>query len=63
MMRFGFACRNNFIAHFFGEGNIHKRIAMNVTDLAFADAKFRASEAVWMSFNSLPTEQGINYLF
>jgi len=34
-----------------------------VTDLSFADAKFRAAKAVWMSFDAIPGEQGIYDLF
>ncbi len=63
MMWFGFLCCDDLIADLFWEGNIHKRVAVDVTDLAFADAKFRAAEAVWMGFDSLLCEQGVNYLF
>ncbi len=54
VMRPGFFCGYDLITDLFGEGNIHKRVAVDVTDLAFADAKFRAAEAVWMGFDALP---------
>jgi hypothetical protein len=36
---------------------------MNVTDLTLANAKFRAAETMWMRFDSIPGEQGIDNLF
>ena len=53
-MRLCLPSRDDFVADFFREGNIHQRVAVDVTDLAFADAKFRAAETV--RWDSMPSQ-------
>ncbi len=54
MMRLSLSCRNNFIAHLGGKGDIHKCITVNVTDLAAADPKFGPAETMRMPLHVLP---------
>jgi hypothetical protein len=45
-MRLGPPGGDHFIAYLFREGNIYKRIPMDVTNLALSDDIFHAAEAM-----------------
>ena len=54
MMRTRFARGDDLIAYFGRKGNIRQCIAVNVTDLALADAKLRPAKAMRMRFDPVP---------
>lgn len=54
MMRLSLSGRNDFIAYLGGKGDIHKCIAMKVTDLAAADPKFGPAKTMRMPLHVFP---------
>jgi hypothetical protein len=56
MMRSRISSRNDLIPYFLREGNIHQRVAVEMTDLACANTEFRAAETVWMGLDPFPGE-------
>ena len=63
MMWFRASSRDELIAHFGGEWYIHQPVAVDVSYLALADHKLRATKAMRMSLNADPTRHtGMNTL-
>ncbi len=63
VMRLRLPRRDDLIAYLRGEGNIHQRIAVNVTDLTRADLELRPAKTMRMRFDPIPIGYGFLDLF
>ena len=53
-MRLGVAAGHQFVAHGFREGDVQQPVAVDVTKLAPAEAKFQAAVTVWLDLDAGP---------
>jgi hypothetical protein len=58
MMRFGLTRGDDLIPDFLWERDIDQPVAMDMAELPFSEAEFRASETVWVGAHALPGFDG-----
>lgn len=58
VVRLGFMRGDDFVAHALGKRDVHQAVAVNVPDLAPAEAKFHAAKSVRRHLNALPLACG-----